>query len=135
MAYIYMNYGRTTKEWRNSVRTLRRTIEVSQNKHSLHDVRQYIHHPEVFFENIRTDLEYFDNRNDEFEEVLEEAEVWYLTYLRKIEQEAEEIQDDIPDHGLQTNEQTKEQDNVIHLFKNLSPTPDSDTSYSEARDP
>lgn len=132
MAYIYMNHGRTSKEWRNSVRTLRRAIEVSQSKHSLHDVRQYIHHPDTFFENIRTDLEYFENRKEEFEEALEEAEVWYLTYLRKIEQEAEEIQDNIPDHNLQTNEPAKEQDNVIHLFKNLSPTPDPDTSNAEA---
>ena len=135
MAYIYMNHGRTSKEWRNSVRMLRRTIEVSQNKHSFHEISQYIHHPDVFFENIRTDLEYFDNRNDEFEEVLEEAEVWYLTYLRKIKQEAEKIQDDIPDHDLQTNEQTKEQDNVIHLFKNLSPAPDPEKSYTEAETP
>ena len=135
MAYIYMNHGRTSKEWRNSVRTLRRTIEVSQSKHSLHDVSQYIHHPKMFFENIRIDLEYFNNRNEEFEEVLDEAEVWYLTYLRKIEQEASEIQDDIPDHDLQINEQPKEKDNVIHLFKNLSPVPDSDTSYAETEAP
>ena len=126
MAYVYMNHGRSTKEWRNAVRTLRRTIEISQSKHSLQDVNQYIHRPNEFFENIRTDLEYFTNRNEEFEEILEEAEVWYLTYLRKIEQEAEEIQDDSSLQDSHIDKHVKAQNNVIHLFKNLSPNSSCD---------
>ncbi|MEJ2114562.1 MAG: DUF1631 family protein, partial [Gammaproteobacteria bacterium] len=126
MAYLYMSHGRNTKEWRNSVRTLRRVIEISQSKHSLQDVSQYIHHPNDFFENIRADLEYFTNRNEEFEEVLEEAEVWYLTYLRKIEQEVEETQDNSSPQDSHINEHVETQDNVIHLFKNLSPNPSPD---------
>ncbi len=125
MAYIYMNHGRDSRIWRNSVRTLRRTIEVAQSKHSLQEVSQYIHHPDEFFENIRKELKYFENRNEEFEDVLEEAEVWYLTYLRKIEQEAEEVQTDSSTQDLQISEQDNRQDNVIHLFKNLSPDTNS----------
>jgi len=121
MAYIYMTHGRSSKQWRNSVRTLRRMLEISQGKHSLYDVSQYIHQPKEFFENIRTELEHFANRNDKFEEVLEEAEVWYLTYLRKIEQEDEEIENNSSEQSIEKNEHIETQDNVIHLFKNLPP--------------
>ena len=132
MAYIYMTHGRSSKQWRNSVRTLRRTIEVSQGKHSFNDVSQYIHHPNEFFENIRIELEYFDNRNDEFEGALEGAEVWYLTYLRKIEKEAEELENNSSEQELEIEEPIETQDNVIHLFKNLSPTLASETNSIEA---
>ncbi len=126
MAYIYMDHGRNTKPWRDSVRTLRRIVEVAQSKHSLHEVSQYIHHPDTFFENIRKDLEFFEKRNDEFEDILEEAEVWYLTYLRKIEQEAEENDNNSSTQNSQINEPDSKQDNVIHLFKNLSPDTNQD---------
>jgi len=125
MAYVYMNYGRSAREWRKAVRSLRRTIEVSQGKHSFQEVSQYIHDPNVFFENIRVELEYLNNCNDEFEKLLDEAEVWYLIYLRKIEQEAKDLENHSSTFEPQVNEHTKEQDNVIHLFKYLSPTPDS----------
>jgi hypothetical protein len=121
MAYVYMNHGRTTRDWRNSVRMLRRVIEVSQGIHSLQEVEQYIHKPDVFFENIRMDLAYFTNHNDEFEDVLEEAGVWYLTYLRKIKQDANEIESDPLTQEPQAEVVEEERDNVIHLFKNLSP--------------
>ncbi|MFK7816140.1 MAG: DUF1631 family protein [Gammaproteobacteria bacterium] len=121
MAYIYMNYGRTTKEWRSSVRTLRRIIEISQHKPSLNKVSKYIHFPNEFFKNIRADLEYFTSRKDEFEEVLEEAEVWYLTYLRKIELEDNELHYDSAILNPESSNITEDQDNVIHLFKNLAP--------------
>lgn len=126
MAYIYMNHGRTTKKWRNSVRTLRRTIEVSQGIHSLQEVSQYIHHPSEFFDKIRVDLEYFTDRNSEFEEALEEAEVWYLTYLRKIELEDEAELEHSSEQEAETSTDDEQQDNVIHLFKNLSPTHETD---------
>ena len=122
MAYVFMNHGRTTREWRNSVRMLRRVIEISQGIHSLEEVEQYIHKPETFFENIRMDLAYFINHNDEFEDVLEEAEVWYLTYLGKIKQDTDEIESDHLTQDPQTDAALYEKDNVIHLFKNLSPT-------------
>jgi len=57
MAHVYMNHGRATKQWRNTVRTLRRTIEVSQGIHSMEEVSQYIHKPKEFFNTIRLDLE------------------------------------------------------------------------------
>lgn len=122
MAYIYMNHGRKTKEWRSSVRTLRRIIEVSQNEHSIDNLNKYINHPDDFFNTIKNDLEYFTSRNDEFEEVLEEAEVWYLTYLSEVEQEAKEPEEISPTQSLINNDTSDDQDNVIHLFKNLAPT-------------
>lgn len=123
MAYIYMNHGRTTKEWRSSVRTLRRIIKISQNKHSLFKVRKYINEPNDFFKNIRNDLAYFTSRNEEFDEVLEEAEVWYLTYLRKIEEIENTLQEDSTSQNAIINEATDDEDNnVVHLFKNLAPT-------------
>ena len=72
------------------------------------------------------DLEYFTNRNKEFEEKLEEAEVWYLTYLKKIEQEAKEIKGNASPQDSHINEQFKTQSNIINLFKNLSSDPRSD---------
>ena len=127
MAYVYMNHGRSTKEWRNSVRTLRRLLEVSQGNHSLNEVNRYIHEPKDFFENIRVELEHFSNHNEEFEEVLEGAEVWYLTYLRKIQQESEETaqqEQNTNEENVET-ENVEQQDNVIHLFKNLTSVPDT----------
>ncbi|QMU60317.1 MAG: DUF1631 family protein [Gammaproteobacteria bacterium] len=132
MAYVYMTHGRSAKQWRNSVRTLRRIIEVSQGTHSLHDVSQYIQHPNEFFENIRIELEYFTNRNDEFEDILEETEVWYLTYLRKIEQETNKIENNSSEQDVKINESNETQDNVIHLFKNLSPISAPETASIEA---
>ncbi len=132
MAYIYMNHGRSTREWRNAVRTLRRIFEVSQGIHSLHEVSQYIHSPEDFFENIRSDLEHLSNKSGEFEEILEEAEVWYLTYLRKIEQEVEEFEHQSVDEEIvYIEEQDNVQDNLIQLFKNLSSAPETATEKSE----
>lgn len=128
MAYMYMNHGRSTKEWRNSVRMLRRVIEISQSIHTLQEVEQYIHDPDIFFENIRIDLNYFTHHNDEFEDVLEEAEVWYLTHLSKIKQDADN-NDQLDSENAQRTKDTTEtenkdsSENVIHLFKNLSPTP------------
>jgi len=133
MAYVYMNYGRSAREWRKAVRALHRTIEVSQGKHSFQEVSQYIHDPNVFFENIRLELEYFNNRNDEFEKLLDEAEVWYLTYLRKIKQETKDLENHSSTFDSQVNEHTKKQDNVIHLFKYLSPTSDSVISSFDSK--
>ena len=128
MAYIYMNHGRSTREWRNSVRILRRIIEVSQNSHSLNEILQFIHEPNQFFEDIRKDLEHFHTQSEEFKEALEEAEVWYLTYLRKIDQEAEELthQDQAAEMKEEENDNGVQQDNVIHLFKNLSSHPEQE---------
>jgi hypothetical protein len=122
MAYIYMNHGRTTKEWRSSVRTLRRIIKLSQNEHSLDKVKNYIQQPNDFFKNIRLDLEYFTSRNEEFDEVLEEAEVWYLTYLRKIEEDESTLQKDSKLQSIVSNESSHDENNVVHLFKNIAPT-------------
>ncbi len=132
MAYIYMNHGRTTKEWRSSVRTLRRIIEISQNTPSLRKISKFIHHPNEFFKNIRSDLEYFTSRNDEFEEALEEAEVWYLTYLSKIELEDKELHNSSTQTNAELNNYIEDQDNVVHLFKNLSSDP-ANTSTNEPK--
>ena len=119
MAYIYMNYGRSSREWRNSVRTLRRIIEVSQGIHTFEEINQYIHEPEHFFNKIRIDLEHISSNTDEFNEVLEAAEVWYLTYLRKVEDEYDtQAQETNTEH--ETVSETSQESNVIHLFKNLS---------------
>ncbi len=127
MAYVYMNHGRSTKEWRNSVRTLRRILEVSQGIHSLREISQYINEPNEFFNHIRIELEHFSSHNEEFEEALEEAEVWYLTYLRKIQKESEEAaeQEQISNNDIAEAKNIESQDNVIQLFKNLSSEPES----------
>ncbi|MEM7401368.1 MAG: DUF1631 family protein [Pseudomonadota bacterium] len=119
MAYIYMNHGRSSREWRNSVRTLRRAIEVSQGIHTLEEINKYIHEPENFFNKIRIDLEHFSRQTEEFDEVLEAAEVWYLTQLRKIEKESEEVAEDNTNYEDVADE-SNQQSNVINLFKNLS---------------
>jgi|GEM_PF-3861929 len=126
MAYIYMNHGRSSKAWRNAVRNLRRIIELSPGTHTLEEVKQYINQPNVFFNNLRNDLEYFESRNSEFDEALEEAEVWYLTYLKKIEEEAQALALDLQEQEPTEAASDEDQDNVIHLFKNLSPAEDNE---------
>jgi hypothetical protein len=120
MAYVYMNHGKSAKEWRTVVRTLRRVIEISQGTQSLQEVSQYIHNFDEFFEKICIELEHFSHRTDAFEDALEEAEVWYLTHIRKLEQEASE-----KEHN------PTQQDNVIHLFKNLSTSSAPETNHLE----
>jgi len=71
------------------------------------------------------------NRNSEFEEVLEEAEVWYLTYISKIGKEAEEIKNNSTQIDSAIHKKETSEENVIHLFKNLSPTSDADTSSEQ----
>ena len=129
MAYVYMNHGRSSREWRNSVRTLRRTIEVSQGIHSLNEINQYIHEPEHFFNKIRIDLEHFSHHTEEFDEVLEAAEVWYLTYLRKVEKESEIVVDTTKNED--NVDDAAKQSNVIHLFKNLSSHPENHPNTDE----
>ena len=126
MGIIYMKHGKKSKYWRTSVRTLRRVVEVSQGAHSLYDVRQYIKQPNEFFNYIRSELKYLSSKKQEFDEIIESAEVWYLTYLRDIEKEAKELE---ALHEEDTS-QSKTTDNVVHLFKNLS-TPTQDIQVSE----
>ncbi len=126
MGIIYMKHGKKSKDWRTSVRTLRRVIEVSQGAHSLYDVRQYIKKPNEFFNYIRSELEYLSSKKQEFDEIIESAEIWYLTHLRDIEQEAK----DLETLNEENTDQTKTTDNVVHLFKNLSTTTEA-TQVSE----
>ncbi len=126
MGIIYMKHGKKSKEWRTSVRTLRRVIEVSQGAHSLYDVRQYIKKPNEFFNDIRSELEYLSSKKQEFDEIIESAEIWYLTHLRDIEQEA----NDLETLNEEDTDQTKTTDNVVHLFKNLSTSTEA-TQVSE----
>jgi len=134
MAYIYMNKGRSSQEWRNSVRTLRRVTEVSQGIHTYKEILEYISSPDQFFNHIRQDLDQFSNHSDDFSDALEEAEVWYLTYLSKVTQEAEaldESEDEHIDQHQDAEELPEQQDNVIHLFSNLSPD-DKSTKENDA---
>ncbi len=117
MGIIFMKHGRKSKDWRKSIRTLRRLIEVSQGVHSIYDVRHYIKQPHQFFNEIRNELDYLSNTKQEFLEIVESAEVWYLAYLHEIEQNAKEfeVEDDQDEHiEISADESSA---NVIPLFK------------------
>ena len=90
MGIIYIEYGKSSKQWRKSVRTLRRVIEVSQAVHTLEQVGQYIPEPYEFFEYIRKELEYLSAESEEFEEIIEAAEYWYASYINDIEPQEDE---------------------------------------------
>jgi len=95
MGMVYIEYGNTSKQWRKSVRTLRRVIEVSQAAHNFKQVQQYIPDPYEFFDYICVELKYLSSESQEFEEIIESAEYWYTSYLDditpKVVEELEEI--------------------------------------------
>ena len=122
MGMIHVENGTKSREWRVAVRTLRRIIEVSRGVHSLYDVHQYIKDPHEFFNDIRSELKHLSNTKQEFNEIVEEAEAWYLSYIHTIEQEEKDLEVS-SDQGLKKDDEfidTEETNNVIHLFKNLS---------------
>ena len=122
MGMIYRKKSAKSREWRIAVRTLRRIIEVSRGVHSLYDVRQYIKDPREFFKDIRSELGYLAEASEEFNEILEEAETWYLSYIHTIELEAKDLEV-INKQEIEHDDQaldTGESSNVIQLFKNLS---------------
>jgi len=116
MAIIFMKQGKKSKDWRTSVRTLRKVIEVSQGTHSLHEIHQYIKQPNEFFNYIHDELEYLICKNQELDEIIETAGAWYATYLRDLQQEAKEL------NALteKNHQETEHSDNVVRLFKDLS---------------
>ncbi len=95
MGVIYIEYGKNSKQWRKSVRTLRRVIEVSQAVHTIEQVEQYIPEPYEFFEYIRGELEYLSAETEEFEVIIESAEYWYASYINDIDTQDDETEDDI----------------------------------------
>ncbi len=119
MGIVFTKHGKNSKYWRKSVRTLRRIIEVSQGVHSLPEIQQYIKQPDDFFTYIRIELEYLSKKKQEFDEITEAAEVWYLTYLHDTNQKHIESHDS----NSTNNEQLIEDNtsNVIQLFENISP--------------
>lgn len=122
MAIIFIEHGKKSKQWRKSVRTLRRVIEVSQAVHTIQQVEQYIPDPYEFFDYIGKELEYLSSESIEFEEIIEAAEFWYASFINEIDPEEDveperereqEPEDKISNTG-------KNEESMIDVFKNIS---------------